>query len=703
MKTVGILTLLVSVFITSELSAQLNQDAGTILLQDSTTLLKESVVTAERLKGKSENGKTIFFMNNTILSASGSAPDVLRHIPGIQVDMKHNITLEGSSKILLFVNGKERDKSFISQLNPSQIDKVEILNVPPSNYDGSVTGVINIVLKKDVETGFSGRFFTEIPTSNQIVYSFPAAGIQYGSEKLTIYASYSGEINLENIDETHRWQTRGAAPEINISWTEMVRQNNLSHKIHYGLDYQVTPGDVLSYYGSVNPYSYEQNGIVKSDFNGDADNTGLIKREERDKNLNIFNSFYYKHTFKKPGRELSAELSNSILRSDNSVSYTDNSNSDNLPVVNSEKPEQLSSSIKIDFSNPIGENIMVNTGLRAGVNSMQNETASGFEYKEHLYALYGTFSYKRSKSNLSFGLRAEYSESALKNSFDKGRVSLLPYMTFQYKLNSRHNLLFAYRRSVNRPSVFQLNPYTYADNRFFVRKGNPLLEPEYRNMIYAGHSIRLGVSYISYRVFYESAGNVINPLTVLKNGESFETRLQNLGEIHQAGMQFSGSLKFGPVTISTSARLFSQFTTAGNLAKQYKIQNRQNLAFDAGITSVISFKHDFALSGTIQYSTTKINIQENTRAEALYIFSLDKTFKSNIKLGVMTALPFAGTFVYQQSEIEADNFSGSYSGNLKLPEFPVMFRLSYQFKTGQDKILIHRERDEAPRRKKSGF
>lgn len=113
------------------LNAQLNDTSKIIYPADSTTFLKETVVFAERLKGKKENGKTVFFINNTILSASGSSPDVLRHIPGIQVDLKQNISLEGSTNILLFVNGKERDKSFISQLNPSQIDKVEVLNTPP--------------------------------------------------------------------------------------------------------------------------------------------------------------------------------------------------------------------------------------------------------------------------------------------------------------------------------------------------------------------------------------------------------------------------------------------------------------------------------------------------------------------------------------------------------------------------------------------
>lgn len=703
MKNNRILFLFVAVCISAQLKAQLNLDAGIIARQDSTTLLKESVVIADRMRGKAENDKTIFFMNNSILSASGSAPDVLRHIPGIQVDLKQNISLEGSTNILLFVNGKERDKSYISQLNPTLIDKIEILNTPPSNYEGSVTGVINIVLKKDINTGFSGQFFTELPTSKSIVYSFPTFNVQYGSEKWNLYTSYNGEINLEDIDETCRWQIREAGQILNITSVEQVRQKNLSHKIHYGLDYNVTPKDIISYYGSINPYSYEQDGDVTTDVNGDASSTWKKQREETDKNLNIFNSIYYKHLFNKEGREIAIDISNSHIKSSNSISYLNDADSGTPQVINDEKPSQVSTSIKVDFSSPLNENFMLNTGAKAEVKSMQNETAAGFDYDEQLYALYGTLNYKKTKFNLNFGLRAEYAESTLKNNFNKRKLSVLPYVIFQYKLNSRQNLLFTYRYSINRPSVFQLNPYTYVDNQFSVRKGNPLLEPEFMHRIYAEHSIRFNVSYISYRAFYERIGNVINNLTYLKDDASFETQLQNLGEIHQFGMQFSGSLKFGPVTISASSRLYNQSTSGNSLAKQYEIKNRRSWIFDANISSVVSFNHDFALSGTFQYSTVKNNIQDNAFSDALYIFSLDKTFRNNFKVGIMAALPFAKSFIYQQREVEAKNFSSSYSGNLNLPAFPIMLRLSYQFKIGKEKMPVYREREEAPKRAKTGL
>ncbi len=91
-------------------------DAGTILLQDTAIMIKETVVVGERVKAKSETDKTTFFMTKKMLDASSTGTDVLKLIPGVQIDLMQNISLEGSRNIQIFVDGKERDGSFISQI-----------------------------------------------------------------------------------------------------------------------------------------------------------------------------------------------------------------------------------------------------------------------------------------------------------------------------------------------------------------------------------------------------------------------------------------------------------------------------------------------------------------------------------------------------------------------------------------------------------
>ena len=115
-----------------------------------------------------------------------------------------NISLEGSPDILIFVDGKERDKSFISQLSPDQIDKIEVISAPPSNYDGNVTGAINIVLKKDRDSGISGHILAEIPVSSSLVYIFPSYSLNWGFRKLNLYTSYNGELTYLDLQERYQ-------------------------------------------------------------------------------------------------------------------------------------------------------------------------------------------------------------------------------------------------------------------------------------------------------------------------------------------------------------------------------------------------------------------------------------------------------------------------------------------------------------------
>jgi outer membrane receptor protein involved in Fe transport len=678
-------------------------DAGTFSLQDSSLLIAETVITADRIKGKSETGKTIYYVSNKLLSATGNSPDLLRHIPGVQVDLKQNISIDGNPNILLFVDGKERDKSYINQLNPSQIDRVEVVNTPPSNYDGNISGVINIVLKKEKKSGVSGHIFSEIPTSKSVVYSFPTYSLNYNYNKINLYTSYNGEINFEDIDEITNRKIFGNTRVVDISSVQHVRQKNLSHKFHYGMDYHHTNKDVFNFYGFYNQYSYEQDGNVIVKATGSANNDWDTQKQETDRNRNIFNSVYYKHQFNAEGSEIAVDISNAYARSENNVTYNDNSGDGAVIHTNTDTPKQTATSMRIDFSTPLNEKYKLNTGAKVKVRNMDDGKSDGFSYIEQVYALYGAFNYKKPNFDFNMGLRAEHAKTGLNSSQNKSLHTFLPYVAFHYKANEHNDLYLSFRSSVNRPSVYLLNPYTYTDDPYTIRKGNPLLKPEMNNRLQLEHTIRFKSNYISSRLFYETRTDATTNLTYLIDSTLFETQSQNLGSIHQYGLQLTGALKMGILTISPSFRLYNQSTFGNSLAKQYGIENKNNLVFESGISSILSFKKDFALSAILQYATAKENIQDNAYGDALYFVSLDKTFKKNLKIGIVSALPLAENFIYQGAEINAPNFSSKYEGNLKLPTVPLMFRVSYQFTTGINRANIKRDKENVDTRPKQGF
>lgn len=673
------------------------ENVGTIYLQDSSYSIAEAVVVVNRIQAKSEMDRTIYFINKKVLSATGNVPDLLRHIPGVQVDLKQNISLEGQSNILIYVDGKERDKSFVSQLIPSQIDKVEVLNTPPSNYDGNVSGVINIVLKKEKESGLSGNLFSEIPISTDVVYMFPVYSLNYNYNKINFYTSYNGEINFEDIEENINRQFIDSNSVTDVSSVEFVRQKNFSHKFHYGIDYHMTSNDIINFYGFFNNYSFEQDGDVLAKATGKTD--WKAYKEETDKNRNLYNSLYYRHLFDTKGKELTISLSHVHTFSENNVIYNNHS----ISQSNTEKPNQTASVIKADFTTTLNKNIKWITGMKINTRDMHDDISDGFNYNEQVYAIYSTFNYKKTNFDTNFGIRAEDAETKRYLNKDNSSFSLLPYLIFHYKINVHSNLYLSYRRSVNRPSIYQLNSYYNVNNPYTISKGNPLLSLSFRNRLQLEYSTQLNSNYMSTRLFYEKESNAINNFTYLNDSNLFVTQVRNLGDIHQYGIQLTGALKFGIFSVNPSFCLYHMLTFGNNMAKQHGIKNKNNLVFESGISSVLSFKKDFALSLIFQYASSKENIQDNAWFDALYFISIDKTFKKNFKFGIVSALPFAKSIVYQGADIKAANFISEYTGNLKLPTVPIMFRISYRFTCGKSRSVLNREKESVDTRKKQGF
>jgi hypothetical protein len=177
---------------------------GLVRLAPNNLLMDDVTVIANRIKATASTGKTTFFVSKMMQEASNSGTDILRLVPGISMDLQQNISLEGSTNLLILVNGRERDRSFLNQLNASKIDKIEIMSSPPAGYDASVSGVINIILAKDLNAGLDGHVYAEIPVSDSEIFIFPNYSFNYGAGKINLFTSYNGEMLCFDITETNR-------------------------------------------------------------------------------------------------------------------------------------------------------------------------------------------------------------------------------------------------------------------------------------------------------------------------------------------------------------------------------------------------------------------------------------------------------------------------------------------------------------------
>lgn len=258
---------------TCMLSINLNEknnfNLGTVPLREESIRMSEAVVVGKRIKAKSIDNGTSFFMNQKIYNSSNSGVDILKHVPGIQVDLMKNISLEGSSNIKILVDGKERDKQYLEQLDARQIDRVEIIRTPGAKYDASITGVIHVILKER-EVGMSGHIFSEIPTNAQEIFLDPTCGLNYNNRKLNLYTSYNGNLRyFDNTEENTKILNTQNGLHTFYSALDM-RQKNWKHNIHMGADYYLDSQNQFSLYAFLCPenQSFEGRSEMEGSTNG---------------------------------------------------------------------------------------------------------------------------------------------------------------------------------------------------------------------------------------------------------------------------------------------------------------------------------------------------------------------------------------------------------------------------------------------------
>ena len=108
--------------------------------------------------------KRVFNVEKNTLSSGGSAIDVLRQVPGIEVDPDDNITLRGSSQVNLMIDGKPSSiaggdiKSLLQSVPAANIADGEVMTTPGAKYDPEgMAGIINVVLKENKFAGLNGN------------------------------------------------------------------------------------------------------------------------------------------------------------------------------------------------------------------------------------------------------------------------------------------------------------------------------------------------------------------------------------------------------------------------------------------------------------------------------------------------------------------------------------------------------------------
>ena len=190
---------------------------------------------------------------------------------------------------------------------------------------------------------------------------------------------------------------------------------------------------------------------------------------------------------------------------------------------------------------------------------------------------------------------------------------------------------------------------------------------------------------------------------VLNDNDLFEIQKNNLGEIRQTGIQFSGALSFGKLGINPYLKIFDAFSKPNQLAAEHQIESKHQLVLESGLSAFATFNKGFTASVIFQYVSPMNEIQGNTFSDALYFVSLEKSISKNLKAGIVSGLPLTKTFTYQGSEVSGPDFYHYSRGEIQLSSAPFWIKISYRFSSGKNVQKIERTGEVPVQEKRKGF
>ena len=170
-------------------------DLGTLTLSAFAVTLESQVITGERQDVALSPDRNSYSTKNMTTASGGTAVNVLRNVPSVEVDGNNNVTLRGNANVVVQINGRasplsgEQLAQFLAQIPASTVSRVEVATNPSAKNDPEGTaGIINIVLNQQADIGLSGGLNASTGTTRQANLS---GNIGRQSGPLTLYLSAS--------------------------------------------------------------------------------------------------------------------------------------------------------------------------------------------------------------------------------------------------------------------------------------------------------------------------------------------------------------------------------------------------------------------------------------------------------------------------------------------------------------------------------
>ncbi|OSY88214.1 hypothetical protein WH52_05370 [Tenacibaculum holothuriorum] len=512
-----------------------NYNIGIVSLQQDNTQLNEVEIQGETSTIIQKIDRKVINVGNDLTSAGSNSFDMLQNIPSIDVDqLSGNISLRGNDNVRVLVNGKPSSlntQQLLKQIPSNSVKSIEIITSPSAKYTPEgMSGIINIILKKNTKIGFNGTISAGIVHSKN---TRPEASLNlnYKTGNINFYGSYNtswGDYATTNIL---------SRTDKNLIQNLDFLNNSNSHSFKIGADIELNKKSTLSLYTN---QSFDKNSLLTntnvSENNASSFNQrSLSKYNEHNQDYNI--DYVYKIDDK--GQNIEIELNHSTNKNPeetinnetiNPTSKLYNYNNDitdtrklwlvNVDYTKPIKDGKLEFGLEFrlqDFKNNI---ITDQEALIGGTPAIQPVGNTNLNYDRSIYSGYVNFNKKFNKISIQTGIRLEqFKLDALFSNTQQGNTpvkddifSIYPSAYITYHITDKDDLQLGYSRRVDRPSAYQITPIQEWFSPLSISRGNINIRPQFTNSVELNYTKTIKKGYISLGTFYRRTHDKIGRL-----------------------------------------------------------------------------------------------------------------------------------------------------------------------------------------------
>jgi len=550
--------------------------------------------------------RKIFNVEKNLTSVGGTAVDVMKNVPSVNVDIDGNVSLRNATP-QIFVDGRPTTLT-LEQIPADAIASVEIITNPSAKFDasGGGAGILNIVLKKNRKAGYNGNLRAGIDMRGR-----PGMGGDFNVKQGKVNFFVAGQGGLRKSISTvssERVDYLGTTNAYLVQNNQPINRGAFGFA-RLGMDWFVDNRNTITIGGNIMRGHFKTNdqiSIYRDTVTGTTKISDYGSRTSRNVGdfTNYGSTLSFKHNFTRANREWTADINYNYSKNKNSGDYNTqyfftNNNPKSPAYIERSLGGGTTQNITVqtDYADPFTKTMKIEAGLRAAIrkftsfndNYVQSTPgqyvlisglSNNYKFNDAVYAGYFTFAHQLKKFNYQLGLRLESSayDGNLVSRNQKFSTdypfSLFPSAFATYKLTDKQDLQLNYSRKINRPNFFQLIPFIDYSDSLNLSVGNPNLVPEFTNLLelsyanqYKNNSTFLATVYMRNtndlitRYSYKDANP--NPA---KSDSVIISTYANANRSYTFGLELTGKNK--PAKwwdLTTNLNLFNSTIKAGNL------------------------------------------------------------------------------------------------------------------------------------------